>query len=274
VGGRQVADIFATTPRYFVDASVSILSHVATYGAGYDLAFYDDAVEYAGTIHGPSELQAALQANPPRDRHSYLAMRLQEACQRLRSDRDLYLLVFAKQLFLESAEVAAAVLQQQQPDDQSAVHLHLIDAGTDMSAGDLRQVRGTLAGVRAPPVYYQYAHQLDAVNRNRYPSPREVGDAVATRVVTELERAFLGISRDVTVGEDPAANGAGALLRVGNLSTNRWCEGALCAIGFVPVRARLALEFAAAHPATAAMVIRYFDGFAHQEIPLQVPLAP
>ena len=51
---------------HVLNVASAILSHAAQAGVGYDLAFYDDRVSYAGHMNSFSSLQAAIAQNGPR----------------------------------------------------------------------------------------------------------------------------------------------------------------------------------------------------------------
>lgn len=265
--GTQVVDVFAGSPSYVFTAPPSILHYISSYGADCDLAFYDNEVEPAGSIRQAGEFQAALAAHPPRGRLSHLPVAIAETVRRLGTDRGLYLLVWANGLTGDTVRLVSDQLQRyQSPDSGYGLRVHLVDTGAALTLGESLQVAREFSRAGPLPVRYQFGYSASG----EAPS---VDPSLVDTITDQLDRVFIGISGEVTVREQ-TAQGASTLLRVANLSANRWYEGHLCAIGFVPMRAQLALEFAAAHPQVAEIVIRYFDGSADQEIPLRLPLPP
>ena len=193
---------------------------------------------------------------------------LQATIQHYHTRRGLYILVFTDGQFEDRDEilayVATTLLPQFTPDNPYAFRLHFVTLGNNVDHAFLEQ----LEALAQQPARIAAGHDIQLITHHHVHLGHSYDD-----IVRDLDRSFVGIAGNVTVGESNAGEGASMLLRVGNLNSGRWFDGPLCDIGFVPLRAQIGLELISPHPPSLDLVIRYTDPYGtNQEIPLQVSL--
>ena len=214
-----------------------------------------------GAVRTMGEYDAAFRSHPPRGQASYIPPAVEGAILRAGPDRGAYVLVFSKETRADGLYIlhdqVYRVLSAAAPAPR---RVHIIGADAPMHRGDRLQMQRAFSHVPNIGVRYQIAYAGSGDGPRTYPS-------LFDRVLPFMEHTVFGISEDVGVAESVAPGGTGTLLRVGNASSGRWYDGPRCAIGFVPLRAQLALEVATSHPPALDSVIDYHDGVQRQRIP-------
>ena len=243
------------------DVASAILNAVSTTGAGFDLAFYDTGPTLAEHVGAMGELRQLVDMNRPRGGGTCLTPTLRGAIERYHSRRGIYLIVITDGEFADKAEVqhyiVGTLLPQLTPENPYAFRLHFVGAGEEVDREFLRQLEADAIGQGIQLVkHHHHAHLRHS----------------HTDILSELDGAYLGISEQVTLGQVVGPGEAPAVTRVGDLATQRWHDGHLADIGFVPRRARLGLEFGEAHPKQLAVTLGFRTAGGADGLSVQVPL--
>jgi hypothetical protein len=223
--------------------------------------FYDSDVDYAGTARSAVELDQCVRTHPPTGSPSQSIPAIGAVVEKLGTAQGLYLLVFTKHLAVDEVHMIHDTLRTRFPKAHpSTLCVHLIDTGpamrggSGMSLGESLKLEATFNDRGPSLLRYQSSY-----------SPGTVGEwhtdrGLVDKVIENLDRMFIGVSDDVHLEEREAARGATNLERVRDLRSNSWFSRPSCSIGFLPLEAHLALEFAAEHPPTTEVVIRCSGG--------------
>jgi hypothetical protein len=96
---------------HVLNVAAAILNHVALAGVGYNLAFYDDRVSYAGHISSLSSLQTAIRQNGPRG-GTFVTEALRGVIQKYRTQPGLYVIVIVNNEFADKNQVEQLIHQR------------------------------------------------------------------------------------------------------------------------------------------------------------------
>ena len=254
---------------HVLNVASAIFSHVAQAGVGYDLAFYDDRVSYAGHIQSLSSLQAAIAQNGPRG-GTYVTEALRGAIQKYRTKRGLYVIVITDGEFADKVQVQQLIMQellpQVTPENPYAFRLHFVGAGEGVDHAFLRQIEAEAAGQGVPLVTQHHHAHLSHSHAS---------------ILDELDRAFLGVGTEARFGSQamlagPPQPGAAdpVILHTSEPGTRRAWDGGVGEPGFLPRRALLGCEYAAQHPESLPVAVQFQspDRRLHQLIvPIPLP---
>ena len=244
---------------HVLNVASAIFNHVALAGVGYDLAFYDDRVSYAGHIGSLSSLQTAILQNGPRG-GTYVTEALRGAIQKYKTKRGLYVIVITDGEFADKAQVRQLVLHeilpQVTPENPYAFRLHFVGAGEGVDHQFLRQIEADASGQGIPLVTQHHHAHLSHSH---------------VSILDEIDKAFIGVGTDVRFGGQ-AANDPLILHTSEPLLRRSW-DGAVGTPDFLPRRALLGCEYSPAHPDSLPVSVS-FVGADHQrhQIIAAVPL--
>ena len=243
------------------DVASAILNAVSVAGSGFDLAFYDNGPTFVGHVAAWGDLQRLVSANRPQGGGTYLTPTLRGAIERYRTKRGIYLIVITDGEFADKIAVqqyiVGTLLPQLTPENPYAFRLHFVGAGEEVDREFLRQLEADAIGQGIQLVkHHHHAHLRHS----------------HTDILSELDGAYLGISEQATLGQEVGPGEAPAVTRVGDLATQRWRDGHLAEIGFVPRRARLGLEFGNPHPKQLAVTLGFRTRGGADGLSVQVPL--
>ena len=234
---------------HVLNVASAIFNHVAQAGVGYDLAFYDDRVSYAGHIGSLSSLRAAILQNGPRG-GTHVTEALRGAIQTYKTKRGLYVIVITDGEFADKAQVRQLVLSeilpQVTPENPYAFRLHFVGAGEGVDHQFLRQIEADASGQGIPLVTQHHHAHLSHSH---------------VSILDEMDRAFIGVGTDVRFGGQ-AANDPLILHTSEPLLRRSW-DGAVGTPGFLPRRAVLGCEYAPLHPDSLPIAVS-FAGADHQ----------
>ena len=253
---------------HVLNVAAAILTHVAFAGVGYDLAFYDDRVSYAGHIGSLSSLQTAIRQNGPRG-GTFITEALRGAIQKYRTRAGLYVIVITDGEFADKTQVEQLVLKellpQVTPENPYAFRLHFVGAGEGVDHAFLRQIESAAAGQGVPLVTQHHHAHLRHSHAD---------------ILDELDRAFLGVGTEARFGSQallagPSEPGAAdpVILHTAETVTRRSWEGGVGTPGFLPRRVLLGCEYAPVHPESLPIAVQFQapDHRRHQII-VPVPL--
>lgn len=253
---------------HVLNVATAIFNHVAQAGVGYDLAFYDDRVSYAGHIGSLSSLQTAILQNGPRG-GTYVTEAIRGAIQKYRTKRGLYLIVITDGEFADKTQVEQLVLQellpQVTPENPYAFRLHFVGAGEGVDHAFLRQIEASASGQGIPLVTQHHHAHLSHSHAS---------------ILDELDRAFLGVGTEARFGSQALLAGpseAGAadpvILHTSEPVTRQAWDGGVGTPGFLPRRVLFGCEYAPIHPESLPIAVQFqsSDQRLHQ-IVIPVPL--
>ena len=228
---------------HVLNVALAILNHVALAGIGYDLAFYDDRVSYAGHINSIPSLQSAIAQNGPRG-GTYVTEALRGAIQKYKTKRGLYVIVITDGEFADKDQVRQLVLQeilpQVTPENPYAFRLHFVGAGEGVDHAFLRQIEADASGQGIPLVTQHHHAHLSHSHAS---------------ILDEMDRALIGIGTEARFGgqsaEDPV------ILHTAEPLLRRTWDGGVGSPGFLPRRAVLGCEYAAAHPDNLSIAVQF-----------------
>ena len=253
---------------HVLDVTSAILNHVAQAGVGYDLAFYDNYVSYAGHIGSLSSLQMAIAQNGPRG-GTYVTEALRGAIQQYRTRRGLYVIVITDGEFADKAQVQQFVLKdllpQVTPENPYAFRLHFVGAGEGVDHAFLRQIEADAAGQGIPLVTQHHHAHLSHSHAS---------------ILDEMDRAFLGVGAEARFGSQallagPSEPGASdpVILHTAEPALRRTWDGGVGTPGFLPRRVLLGCEYAPIHPENLPVAVQFQspDRRLHQLV-IPVPL--
>ena len=253
---------------HVLNVATAIFNHVAQAGVGYDLAFYDDRVSYAGHIGSLSALQTAILQNGPRG-GTHVTEAIRGAIQKYRTQRGLYIIVITDGEFADKAQVETLVLKellpQVTPENPYAFRLHFVGAGEGVDHAFLRQIEADAAGQGIPLVTQHHHAHLSHSHAS---------------ILDELDRAFLGVgtearfgSQALLAGPNDADTSDPVILHTAETVTKRTWDGGVGTPGFLPRRALLGCEYAPVHPESLPITVQFQgrDRRLHQII-VPVPL--
>ena len=244
---------------HVLNVATAILNHAAQAGVGYDLAFYDDRVSYAGHINSYSTLQSAILQNGPRG-GTYATEALRGAIQKYKTKRGLYVIVITDGEFADKAQVRQLVLQeilpQVTPENPYAFRLHFVGAGEGVDHQFLRQIEADASGQGIPLVTQHHHAHLSHSH---------------TSILDEMDRAFIGVGTDAHFGGQSADDPL--VLHTSEPLLKRVWDGGIGSPGFLPKRALLGCEYAPIHPESLPVSVDFL-GADHQrhQFTLPVPL--
>ena len=244
---------------HVLNVATAILNHAAQAGVGYDLAFYDDRVSYAGHINSYSTLQSAILQNGPRG-GTYATEALRGAIQKYKTKRGLYVIVITDGEFADKAQVRQLVLQeilpQVTPENPYAFRLHFVGAGEGVDHQFLRQIEADASGQGIPLVTQHHHAHLSHSH---------------TSILDEMDRAFIGVGTDAHFGGQSADDPL--VLHTSEPLLKRVWDGGIGSPGFLPKRALLGCEYAPIHPESLPVSVDFLgaDRQRHQ-FTLSVPL--
>ena len=244
---------------HVLDVASAIFNHVSLAGVGYDLAFYDDRVSYAGHIGSLSSLQTAILQNGPRG-GTYVTEALRGAIQKYKAKRGLYVIVITDGEFADKSQVRQLVLQeilpQVTPENSYAFRLHFVGAGEGVDHQFLRQIEADASGQGIPLVTQHHHAHL----RHSHVS-----------ILDEIDKAFIGVGTDVRFGGQAADDPF--ILHTSEPLLRRSWDGPVGTPGFLPRRALLGCEYAPMHPDSLPISVS-FVGADHQrrQLVASVPL--
>lgn len=253
---------------HVLNVTSAILNHVTQAGVGYDLAFYDNHVSYAGHIGNLSALRTAIAQNGPRG-GTYVTEALRGAIQKYRTRRGLYVIVITDGEFADKAQVRQLVvnelLPQVTPENPYAFRLHFVGAGEGVDHAFLRQIEADAAGQGIPLVTQHHHAHLSHSHAS---------------ILDEMDRAFLGVGTEARFGEPARLDGSpthegpdSIILHTAEPALRRAWDGGVGTPGFLPRRALLGCEYAPAHPESLPVAIQFQsnDRRLHQFV-ISVPL--
>ncbi len=244
---------------HVLNVASAILDHVALAGVGYDLAFYDDRVSYAGHINSSSSLQRAILQNGPRG-GTYVTEALRGAIQKYKTRRGLYVIVITDGEFADKAQARQLVLQeilpQVTPENPYAFRLHFVGAGEGVDHQFLRQIEADASGQGIPLVTQHHHAHLSHSHDS---------------ILDEMDRVFIGVGTDIRFGGQTETDPL--ILHTSEPLLRRAWDGAVGTPGFLPRRALLGCEYAPAHPDSLPVSVS-FVGADHQrhQFTASVPL--
>ena len=253
---------------HVLNVAAAILGHVTQAGVGYDLAFYDDRVSYAGHIGSLPALRTAIAQNGPRG-GTYVTEALRGAIQKYRTRRGLYVIVITDGEFSDKDQVRRLVLQellpQVTPENPYAFRLHFVGAGEGVDHAFLRQIEADAAGQGIPLVTQHHHAHLSHSHAS---------------ILDELDRAFLGVgtgavfgAREMLDGTAPASVPDPPILHTAEPTTRRAWDGGAGTPGFLPRRVLLGCEYAPIHPESLPVAVRFEGaGGISQWLDFSVPL--
>ena len=244
---------------HVLNVASAIFNHVAQAGVGYDLAFYDDRVSYAGHIGSLSSLRAVILQNGPRG-GTHVTEALRGAIQTYKTKRGLYVIVITDGEFADKAQVRQLVLSeilpQVTPENPYAFRLHFVGAGEGVDHQFLRQIEADASGQGIPLVTQHHHAHLSHSH---------------VSILDEMDRAFIGVGTDVRFGGQSSDDSV--ILHTSEPLLRRSWDGAVGTPGFLPRRAVLGCEYAPLHPDSLPVAVS-FAGADHQrhQIVAAVPL--
>jgi len=253
---------------HVLNVAAAIYNHVALAGVGYDLAFYDDRVSYAGHINSLSSLQTAIAQNGPRG-GTYVTEALRGAIQKYRTKRGLYVIVITDGEFADKDQVRQLVLQellpQVTPENPYAFRLHFVGAGEGVDHAFLRQIEADASGQGIPLVTQHHHAHLSHSHAS---------------ILEEMNRAFIGIGTEARFGAQaliaaPPQPGAtdSVILHTSEPALRRSWDGGVGLPGFLPRQVLLGCEYAPIHPESLPIAVQFqgADRRLHQFV-VPVPL--
>ncbi len=254
---------------HVLNVATAIFNHVAQAGVGYDLAFYDNQVSYAGHIGSLSALQMAIAQNGPRG-STYVTEALRGAIQRYRTRRGLYIIVITDGEFADKVQVQQLVIKellpQVTPENPYAFRLHFVGAGEGVDHAFLRQIEADAAGQGIPLVTQHHHAHLSHSHAS---------------ILDEIDRAFLGVGTETRFGDQgllagpPGGTGTSEspITHTQESVTRQTWDGGVGMPGFLPRRALLGCEYAPTHPQSLPVAVQFqgADQRLHQ-IVVPVPL--
>ena len=254
---------------HVLNVTSTILNHVAQAGVGYDLAFYDNHVSYAGHIGSLHALQSAIAQNGPRG-GTYVTEALRGAIQQYRTKRGLYVIVITDGEFADKVQVRDLVLRellpQVTPENPYAFRLHFVGAGEGVDHAFLRQIEADASGQGIPLVTQHHHAHLSHSHAS---------------ILDEIDRAFLGVGTEARFGSQALLAGSpqpGApdpvILHTAEPALRRSWEGGVGMPGFLPRRVLLGCEYAPVHPESLPVAVQFEapDHRLHQiVIPIPLP---
>lgn len=228
---------------HVLNVAAAIFNHAAQAGVGYDLAFYDDHVSYAGPIGSYSGLQTAIAQNGPRG-GTYVTEALRGAIKKYKTKRGLYIIVITDGEFADKDQVRQLVLQeilpQVTPENPYAFRLHFVGAGEGVDHQFLRQIEADASGLGIPLVTQHHHAHLSHSHAS---------------ILDEMDRAFIGVGTDAHFGgqsvDDPL------ILHTSEPLLKRVWDGGIGSPGFLPKRAVLGCEYAPLHPDTLPISVDF-----------------
>lgn len=234
------------------NVAAAIYNHVAQAGVGYDLAFYDDRVSYAGHINSLSSLQSAIMQNGPRG-GTYVTEALRGAIQKYRTKRGLYVIVITDGEFADKIQVRQLILQeilpQMTPENPYAFRLHFVGAGEGVDHAFLRQIEADASGQGIPLVTQHHHAHLSHSHDS---------------ILDELDKAFIGVGTDARFGSQallagPPQPGASdpVISHTSEPLLRRSWDGGVGTPGFLPRRVLLGCEYAQIHPETLPIAVQF-----------------
>ena len=253
---------------HVLNVAAAILGHVTQAGVGYDLAFYDDRVSYAGHIGSLPALRTAISQNGPRG-GTYVTDALRGATQKYRTRSGLYVIVITDGEFTDKVEVRRLVLQellpQVTPENPYAFRLHFVGAGEGVDHAFLRQIEADAAGQGIPLVTQHHHAHLSHSHAS---------------ILDELDRAFLGVGTGATFGTPEMLDGPAQtsppdplILHTADPTTRRAWDGGAGTPGFLPRRVLLGCEYAPLHPESLPVALKFQGaGGISQWLDFSVPL--
>lgn len=253
---------------HVLNVAAAILGHIAQAGVGYDLAFYDDRVSYAGHIAGLPALRAAVAQNGPRG-GTYVTEALRGAIQKYRTRRGLYVIVITDGEFSDKDQVRQLVLQellpQVTPENPYAFRLHFVGAGEGVDHAFLRQIEADAAGQGITLVTQHHHAHLSHSHAS---------------ILDELDRAFLGVGSGAVFGAPEMLDGPAqaaapnpVILHTAEPTTRRAWDGGVGTPGFLPRRVLLGCEYAAIHPESLPVTLQFQGaGRISQSLDFAIPL--
>lgn len=245
----------------------AIFNHVAPAGVGYDLVFYDDRVSYAGPMRDLGAIRTAVQQNGPRG-GTYVTAALRGAIQKYRTSRGMYIIVITDGEFSDKVNVEQFVIKellpQVTPENPYAFRLHFVGAGEGVDHAFLRQIESAAAGQGVPLVTQHHHAHLSHSHAS---------------ILEEIDRAFLGVGLDTRFGDQAAVQAPtdaaelpGAVVtHTTDAATRRTWDGPVGTPGFLPRRAVLGCEYAAAHPDNLSVAVQ-FQGKDNKQHNLMIPV--
>ena len=253
---------------HVLNVAAAILSHVTQAGVGYDLAFYDDRVSYAGHIGGLPALRTAVAQNGPRG-GTYVTEALRGAIQKYRTRRGLYVIVITDGEFSDKDQVRQLVLKellpQVTPENPYAFRLHFVGAGEGVDHAFLRQIEADAAGQGIPLVTQHHHAHLSHSHAS---------------ILDELDRAFLGVGTGAVFGPPSLLDGTATasasdslILHTAEPTTRRAWDGGVGTPGFLPRRVLLGCEYAPIHPQSLPVAVQFQGaGSISQSLDFTIPL--
>ena len=254
---------------HVLNVAAAIFNHVAQAGVGYDLAFYDDRVSYAGHIQSIAALQSAIALNGPRG-GTYVTEALRGAIQKYRTKRGLYVIVITDGEFADKDQVRQLVLSeilpQVTPENPYAFRLHFVGAGEGVDHAFLRQIEADASGQGVPLVTQHHHAHLSHSHAS---------------ILDELDRAFIGVGTEARFGSQALLGGPSpqpgaadpVILHTAEPLLRRSWDGGVGTPGFLPRRALLGCEYAQAHPDSLPIAVQFQGADRRQhQIVAAVPL--
>ena len=237
---------------HVLNVAAAILGHVTQAGVGYDLAFYDDRVSYAGHMGSLPALRTAIAQNGPRG-GTYVTEALRGAIQKYRTRRGLYVIVITDGEFSDKDQVRQLVLKellpQVTPENPYAFRLHFVGAGEGVDHAFLRQIEADAAGQGIPLVTQHHHAHLSHSHAS---------------ILDELDRAFLGVGTGAVFGAPGLLDGPAQtsspdplILHTAEPTTRRAWDGGVGTPGFLPRRVLLGCEYAPTHPESLPVALKF-----------------
>jgi len=232
------------------NVAAAILGHVQQAGAGYDLAFYDNHVSYAGHIADTSALRTAIAQNGPRG-GTYVCEALRGVIKKYRKKRGLYVIVITDGEFSDKVEVRDLVLRellpQVTPENPYAFRLHFVGAGEGADHVFLRQIEADAIGQGVALVSQHHHAHLSHSHDS---------------ILDEMDRAFLGVGTGAVFGDPASLDGQPAapdavIQHTSEPTTRRTWDGGLGSPDFLPRRVLLGCEYAPLHPQSLPIGVRF-----------------
>lgn len=230
-------------------------------GAGFDVAFYDSRPSYGGHVSDAATLRSVIDANAPRGGGTMVSEALRDTIAHYKGKKQgVYVVVVTDGEFADKTQVERLVLDELlpriTPENPNAIRLHFIGAGEEVDHEFLKRLEAEAAG-RGVPLVRQHHH---AHLRHSH-----------TSIVDELDAVYIGVGRDARLEGAPDVLTRASLLS--GPGAERWQDGPVYNLPFLPRRVAIGLEYASPHPATLDARLTYTGaGDATHELPLSVPL--
>jgi uncharacterized protein YbjQ (UPF0145 family) len=243
------------------DVCKTVLNYTMSANQGIDLILYNDRPIECGHFTNTSALGNVIANHRPAG-GTYITEALRVAIRDYKKHKGLYIIVVTDGVFadkqLVSQLITAELMPQLTSDNPFAFRLHFVGHGAGVDHAFLTQLEQLASGKGVQMVTSHHHAHLSHSHGN---------------ILDELDRAFIGRSKNFGVEESLLAPAGAIITRVGELNSRHWQDGHQASFPFMPAHAMIGLEFMPHHPPSVSLKVTMAEAqYKDHDISFVVPL--